>query len=392
MATDTEKITNNSDGRKVYRDKIDEIDNEIVRLFGERMRTAAGLASFKKEHSLPALDIRREREKIQDVVEKTPDDLKEYTELLYSFILELSRGYQNRLIGSGSELSSKISSAIENTPQLFPERAVVACQGVEGAYSQKAAEKLFKSPTIMYFSSFDAVFTAIEKGFCKYGVIPLENSTAGSVNSVYDLMTKHSFSIVRSIRVKVSHNLLAKKGTKLEDITEIYSHQQAITQCAEFLSTLKGVKVIPCENTAVAAKMVAESSRTDIATLSSSECQKLYGLDCLKPSVQDNDNNYTRFICISKDLEIYPGADRTSLMAILENKPGSLYKFLSRLYAFGIDLSKLESRPIPEKDFEFMFYFDLNTSVYSPQFLQLMSELGDITSEYNYLGSYREVM
>ncbi len=392
MATDTEKITTSPDGRKVYRDKIDEIDNEIVRLFSDRMRTAAGLASFKKEHSLPVLDIRREREKIQDVVEKTPDDLKEYTELLYSFILELSRGYQNRLIGSGSELSSKISSAIENTPQLFPERAVVACQGVEGAYSQKAAEKLFKSPTIMYFSSFDAVFTAIEKGFCKYGVIPLENSTAGSVNSVYDLMTKHSFSIVRSIRVKVSHNLLAKKGTKLEDITEIYSHQQAITQCAEFLSTLKGVKVIPCENTAVAAKMVAESSRTDIATLSSSECQKLYGLDCLKPSVQDNDNNYTRFICISKDLEIYPGADRTSLLAILENKPGSLYKFLSRLYAFGIDLSKLESRPIPDKDFEFMFYFDLNTSVYSPQFLQLMSELGDITSEYNYLGSYREVM
>ncbi|MCC8195457.1 MAG: chorismate mutase [Ruminococcus sp.] len=393
IVDETEKITpDTADGRKVYRNKIDEIDNEIVRLFGERMETAAGLASFKKEHSLPVLDIRREREKIQDVVDKTPDELKEYTELLYSFILELSRGYQNRLIGQGNELSSKISSAIENTPKLFPKRAVVACQGIEGAYSSIAAGKLFKSPNVMYFSTFDAVFTAIEKGFCKYGVIPLENSTAGSVNSVYDLMTKHSFSIVRSIRLKVEHNLLAKRGTKLEDVTEIYSHQQAITQCAEFLSTLKGVKVIPCENTAVAAKMVAESDRNDIATLSSSECQKLYGLECLKSAVQDNDNNYTRFICISKDLEIYPDADRTSLMVVLEDKPGSLYKLLSRLYAFGINLSKLESRPIPDKDFEFMFYFDLDTSVYSPQFLQLMSELGDICSKYNYLGSYREVI
>lgn len=177
----------------------------------------------------------------------------------------------------------------------------------------------------------------------------------------------------------------------MSDIKEIYSHQQAISQCSEFLSSLKDVKIIPCENTAVAAKMVAESDRNDIATLSSRECMKLYGLSCLKDSVQDKDNNYTRFICIAKDLEIYPGADRTSLMAVLEDKPGSLYKLLSRLYALGINLNKLESRPIPERDFEFMFYFDLDTPVYSPAFLQLMSELGDICQEYHYLGSYREV-
>ena len=146
------------------------------------------------------------------------------------------------------------------------------------------------------------------------------------------------------------------------------------------------------QNTAVAARMVAESGRDDVAALSSRACRELYGLDCLAASVQDQGNNYTRFICIAKDLEIYPGADRTSLMMVLPHKPGSLYKVLSRFYALGINLNKLESRPLPERDFEFMFYFDLETSVYSPQFQQLMGELPGLCEEFSYLGSYREVV
>ena len=378
--------------QKGFREQIDLIDDELVKLFAKRMEVSSKIAQFKKEKSLPVLDVKRERDKLKAVVDSSPDDIKEYTSVLYSLMFELSRSYQNKLIGKGTPLVSKIKDAIENTPKLFPEREAVACQGVEGAYSQIACDKLFKAPNVMYFSNFDAVFSAVEKGFCRYGVVPLENSTAGSVNTVYDLMTKHKFSIVRSIRLKVEHNLLAKPGMQISDIKEIYSHQQAISQCAGFLQSLKNVKIIPCENTAVAAKMVAESDRNDIATLSSRECMKLYGLSCLKASVQDKDNNYTRFICISKDLEIYPGADRTSLMAVLEDKPGSLYKLLSRLYALGINLNKLESRPMPEREFEFMFYFDLDTPVYSQEFLQLMGEIGDICEEFSYLGSYSEVI
>ena len=159
-----------------------------------------------------------------------------------------------------------------------------------------------------------------------------------------------------------------------------------------FLQSLPGVTVVRCENTAVAAKRVAESGRTDVAALSSRACVGLYGLESLASSVQDQGNNYTRFICIAKDLEIYPGADRTSLMMVLPHKPGSLYKVLSRFYALGINLNKLESRPLPERDFEFMFYFDLETSVYSPQFQQLMGELPGLCEEFSYLGSYREVV
>ena len=244
----------------------------------------------------------------------------------------------------------------------------------------------------MFLSSFEAVFSAVEKGLCRYGVVPLENSTAGSVNSVYDLMMQRHFSIVRSVRLKVDHNLLANPGAKLSDIREIYSHEQAIAQCQGFLQSLPGVRVIPCENTAVAAKRVAESGRSDIAAISSRACAPLYGLKCLQEAVQDKGNNYTRFICISKKLEIYPGADRTSLMATLPHKPGALYKLLSRFYALGINLDKLESRPIPERDFEFMFYFDLDVPVYSPQFLQLMCELGSVCESFAYLGSYSEVI
>lgn len=375
-----------------YRKEIDAIDADLTALFNKRMAVAAEIAAYKKANGLPALDAKRERDKLRELMQNSPEALKDYTAQLYSLIFELSRSYQNRILGSNSTLPADIERAIKDTTPLFPEDATVACQGVEGAYSQIACEKLFRMPNVFYCSTFDAVFSAIESGFCRYGVIPLENSTAGSVNAVYDLMMRHNFRIVRSVRLKVDHNLLAKKGVKLEDIREIYSHEQAINQCSAFLAKFKNVKVISCENTAAAAKFVAESDRRDIAALSSRACIELYGLDCLAASVQDEGGNFTRFICISKNLEIYPGADRTSLMMVLPHRPGSLYKVLSRFYALGINLNKLESRPMPERNFEFMFYFDLDTSVYSPQFIQLMGELEDVCESFAYLGSYSEVI
>ncbi len=375
-----------------YRDRIDAIDEQLVKLFSERMEVAKEIAAYKKENHLPVLDMKREKEKLRAVEEASPEEVKEYSRLLYQLMFELSRAYQIRLIGGGTELTERIRKAIETTPQLFPEGGFVACQGVEGAYSGLAAEKLFRNANVLFFSDFDAVFTAVDKGLCRYGVVPLENSTAGSVNSIYDLMMSHKFSIVRSIRLKVDHNLLALPGATISGIREIYSHQQAISQCSEFLQGLTNVKIIPCENTAVAAKRVAEGGRKDVAALASRTCMRQYGLTSLADSVQDQDNNYTRFICISKELEIYPGADRTSLMAVLPHEAGSLYKMLSRFYALGINLNKLESRPLPNRDFEFMFYFDLDTPVYSPRFLQLMDELETITERFTYLGSYSEVI
>ncbi len=377
--------------KKSFRDQIDEIDAQLVKLFSDRMALAAQIADYKKKNNLPIFDPKRERDVLTSVINQTPDEIKDYTPFLYSLIFTLSRSYQNRLNGISSELTQKIQDAIETTPRLFPEYASVACQGIEGANSQFACDRLFRNPNILFVSNFEAVFSAIEKGLCKYGVIPIENSTAGSVNSVYDLMMHHKFSIVRSVRIRIDHNLLVKPGTKLEDIREIYSHEQAISQCSHFLSTLPNVRVIACENTAVAAKMVAESGRNDIAALASVSCMKYYTLECLKESVQNTDKNYTRFICISKNLEIYPGANRTSFMLTLPHEPGSLYKLLSRLFALGINLNKLESRPLPNREFEFMFYFDIDTPVYSPKLLQLIGELPTACEQFTYLGSYSEV-
>ncbi len=377
---------------KELRNEIDLIDDQIVKLFGQRMDVAARVAEYKKQNNMPIYVPAREREKLQDVSEKAGPEMANYTRVLYSMLFELSRSYQSKQNTVTTELYNSIYNAIENTPKLFPQTPMVACQGVEGAYSQIACEKIFKSPFIMYFKNFEGVFTAIEQGLCQYGILPLENSTAGSVNKVYDLMIKHNFSIVRTFRLKVDHNLLVNPGTKLEDIKEIYSHEQAISQCAQFLHGLKSVKIIPVENTAVASEMVSKSGRKDIAALSSRNCAELYGLTCLAASIQDNGNNYTRFICISKNLEIYPGADKTSVMMVLPHRPGSLYKMLARLYTLGINVTKLESRPLPDRDFEFMFYFDLETSIYSDEFVQLMCELDSLCEEFKYLGSYSEVV
>ena len=374
------------------RKEIDAIDDQLVTLFQARMDVAANIAKIKMEQNLPVYHAGREREKLADVAGKSRDEMKEYTRVLYTQLFELSRTYQDKLMGKDSPVYDEITHAIESTPRVFPKSAMVACQGVEGAYSQIACEKLFRKPQIMYFQNFDGVFSAIEKGLCKYGMLPIENSTAGSVKKVYDLMIRHRFHIVRSVRIKIDHNLLANRGATLSGIREIFSHEQAINQSSAFLKSLGNVKVTAVENTAVAAEMVARSGRTDVAALSSRSCAELYGLECLAASVQDTGNNHTRFICISKDLEIYPGADKSTLMLVLPHKPGSLYKILARLYTLDINLLKLESRPIPDRDFEFMFYLDVETSVYSEDFAQMISDLNSICEECKYLGSYTEVV
>jgi chorismate mutase/prephenate dehydratase len=375
-----------------YRKEIDAIDEELVRLIGERMDIAAKIAEVKKEGNLPVLVAEREREIVARVSELTRPEYRNYMKVLYSLLFELSRSNQNRILKSGSEDFRAISEAMEKTPKLFPQNARVACQGVEGAYSQIACERLFKTASVLHFKSFEAVFDAVSRGMCDYGVLPIENSIAGSVKKVYDLMISRRFYIVRSVRLKVDHCLLAKKGTELKDIREIITHEQAIGQCAAFLDGLEGVKITQCENTAEAARFVAESERNDVAAIASRRCAELYGLISISSAIQDNGNNHTRFVCISRSLEIYPGADRTSIMMALPHKPGSLYKALSRFYALDMNLLKLESRAMPDRDFEYMFYFDVETSVYSEEFARLICELGEISEEFRYLGSYSEVI
>lgn len=376
---------------KELRDQIDAIDTQLVDLFKRRMAISQEVAVYKKERGLPVLDPGRERALLAQVGEQAGEDLADYAESVFRTLMAASRSYQNQCITS-SRIYPLIQKSLETTPKQFPPRATVACQGIEGAYSQIACDSIFKSPSITYFNTFDQVFAAVENGTCQYGILPIENSTAGSVNATYDQMTRHNFYIVRSARLKVSHNLLSKRGVPLEEIREVFSHEQAINQCSAFLSRLKDVKVTVVENTAIAARMVAQSERTDVAALSSRLCGEEYGLNLLRTNVQNQDNNYTRFICISKNLEIYPGADRTSLMMILPHRPGTLYYVLSKFYALGLNLRKLESRPLPDREFEFRFYFDLECSVYAPELERLLRDLEAESEQFRYLGTYSEVI
>ncbi len=375
----------------VLRDEMDDVNVRMLELFERRMDLAARIAEAKRATGKAVNDPARERAILAEVREKAGEGMGSYATVLFSLLMEMSRGYQERLLHPTTPLREQIEAALCDTPRLFPPAASVACQGVEGAYSQIACGKMFKHPTVSFFKNFEGVFQAVEAGFCDFGVVPLENSSAGTVSAVYDLMMKHDFHIVRTCRLKVDHDLLALPGATLDGVREVFSHEQAIAQCAGFLEGRKGVKVTAVANTAEAARLVAASGRTDVAALSSRSCAEIYGLATLARSVNDTGNNYTRFACIAKGLKIFPGADRTSLMMVLPHQPGSLYKALARLYSLDINITKLESRPIPERDFEFMFYFDLDTPVYAPEFAALLCELDDICEEFTYLGSYSEI-
>lgn len=376
---------------KECRKNIDRIDDEMVRLFVERMEVASEVAAYKREHGLPVLDQNRERDVIRAVREKAPPYLAGHVANLFQNIMSMSRYIQHAADAPRGKLVPMIRAALEETPKLFPQEAVVACQGVEGAYSQIACQKLFRYPKINFESSFEGVFQAVENGTCRYGVLPIENSSYGSVSDVYDLLKRYRAYIVRGLRLRIAHSLLAKPGVELSDVREVFSHQQALGQCGRFLWGHGEIKAIECANTAVAAKIVAESERRDIAAISSRECAPLYGLSILSSSVSDSDSNYTRFIVISKTLEIYPGASRLTMMTELSHRPGSLALLLARFASLGLDLTKIESRPIPGSDFEFKFYFDLDASVYSEDVLSMLAALEAEPEPFEFLGSYTEI-
>jgi chorismate mutase/prephenate dehydratase len=379
------------------RENIDQIDNELLRLIERRMEVAESVGRFKKDNALPVRDRERERQVLYRLCEQSRPELKGYIKSIYSVLFEASSSHQIKELHSGnpSKVQQLIESATKPRGVEFVKSATVACQGAPGAYSQIACDKLFRPADIMYCKDFEAVFKAVQGGLCKYGILPLQNIYASSVDKVYNLMSSYGFYIVRSIKLPIVHTLLAAPGAKLSDITEIISHEQAIRQCADsdFMRELsaRGVKVTTCENTAFAAKAVADSGRSDIAAIASRECAEIYGLSVLSDSVQAIDSNHTRFVCVAREPEIYEESDKTGLMLELSNEAGSLYNILAKFNVNDINMTKLESRPIPGRDSAFRFYFDLDTPTFSPELKRVLFELEREVIKFDYLGTYREL-
>ncbi|MDR0531470.1 MAG: chorismate mutase [Oscillospiraceae bacterium] len=374
------------------RQEIDAIDNELALLFQRRMALTGEVAREKRQSGGPILRREREEAILERLGAGMPLTTKSALNQLYSTIFRLSRGRQMSLMdGEECGIRQEIAAARERGSAGFPGVGSVACQGIRGAYSHIAAQQLFSEPNVVFLRTFDAVFRAVECGLCRYGVLPIENSTYGSVTQVYDLLKRHSCSIVRALRLPIDHCLLSR-AKFLKDVKEIYSHEQALGQCAEFLEKLgKHVAITVCENTAVAARMAAESGREDVAAISSEECAELYGLRVLKRSIQREARNETRFICIARQPELFPEANRCSVLLSLQHRPGSLAELLQLPAALGINLTKLENRPAPGREFEFLFYLDLECDASQPETVDFLERMAQLSEAFTFLGSYREM-
>ncbi len=373
------------------RAEIDSIDRELVRLFQRRLEIVGQVAASKHERGAPVTDPARERDILSRVTADVGPEYENGARLFFSTLFSIAKARQRTMLLGESPLVDSIRAAAAKG-QRFPNRAVVACAGTEGSYAQEAVSIMFPLPTILYFNGFEAVFEAVEQGLCPYGILPVENSAAGSVPAVYDMMVRHRFHIVRSLRLKVDHVLLAPRGVKMADIREITSHPHALAQCGAFLRAHPGVKSTPGPNTAVAAKALAASGRRDMAVIASRACAELYGLDVLAESIADATFNYTRFMCISKNLEIYPDAGKFSIMLSLPHRPGALSGLIAKFAAIDVNLTKLESRPIPGMDFEFRFTFEFEAPPTDSAVLALLSELSQdpAIEHFTFLGAYAE--
>lgn len=372
---------------KDLRNEIDEIDDQLIPLLIKRMNISKQVAEYKVERGIPVLNSEREQQILDDVEAKC-GELGNTIKTVFSATMDASRAIQHKIIGGGKALREAVVSSMSDK-KITAGGMPVACQGVDGAYSGVTAKKLFPDSPVKYYTQFEDVFEAVNKGDTKFGVIPVENSTAGSVHESYDLIMKYRFYVVGAYDLKIEHCLCAKESTRYEDITDIYSHPQALSQCNNFLHNFDFTG-INFSNTAAAAKYVAESDKNNIAVICSELAAKKYGLKILKRNVQNNNNNRTRFIVISKELIIGKDAEKISLIFSLPHKTGSLYRVLGRFSMAGLNLTKLESRPIENSDFSYHFYVDVMGTVRENSTLDLICALSDELPEFELLGNYYE--
>ena len=369
------------------RDEIDNIDMQLVELFKRRMKCSRSVAEYKLENGMKIFDPEREL-KVLDKVEDNAGEYGSSARQLYATILELSRALQHELLGSGEKLRNVILSAKKDIPYDSSDLKL-ACFGVPGTYAGRACATVFPNAEPVFYPSFQEVFAAIQRDEASFGVVPIENSTAGSVTEVYDLMLKYRYYIVSAIHISIDHCLAAKKGTRLEDITKVYSHRQALLQCSDYLRS-RGLWHEEYQSTAAAAQMTAQTDDKGIAAICSREAAKEYGLEVLLSGFQNDPNNMTRFMVISKELYIEDDADKISLCFSLPHRTGSLYNVLCRFAADGLNLTKIESRPKSGTEFEYLFYLDFSGNMNSKNTMPLMRALSDELVDFSFLGNYKE--
>ncbi len=373
---------------KDIRKDIDAIDSELITLLTKRMECSLKVAEIKRAEGLPIYHPGREKEILDKVTEKGGKYGSYFAEI-YSLLMQCSREVQHQENTPDSDVKSLILAADSN----LNVKGKVACYGEEGAFTRQALISAFGEENItpLYSKTFEGVFKAVNSGEAPFGFLPVENSSAGSVDEVYDLLLKYKLFIVASASMPVVHNLLGLENAEISDIKMVYSHKQALGQCSKFL-TEKGIAGVEYENTASAAKYVASLKDKSIGAIGSKTCADFGGLKILAPAVQSFENNKTRFILLSKTPIITENSEKISVVFSLDNTPGSLQKILTRFSLQGLNLTKLESRAGKNGDFETQFYLDFLGSAKSQKTLSLLSAMNNELADFYFLGNYKETI
>lgn len=362
--------------------QIDEIDRELVPLIKRRMECSLAVAEIKKKENLPIYHPEREKQILDRVEQTVGEEYGHFVSSIYKKIMSVSRSFQGNELNRNSDFAKTLS----NLPTSC-EYTKVFCQGAEGSFSHAAAEKMFPKMKPQFLTEFEDVFKAIENDDTAVGILPVENSTAGSVDSVYDLILKYNHCIVKAIELDVSQNLLSIGSA--DDVKIVYSHPHALKQCENYIKQ-NNIKAIEFENTALAAKYVAELNDPTVAAIGSTTAGVIYGLNVSKKAIQNQSNNITRFIAVSKKAVILPDSNTVSVAFTVPHEKGSLYSILGRFADSGMNLTKIESRPMGH-DFEYKFYMDFSGNIKDEHTLNLLASIESELSYFVFLGNYPEI-
>ena len=376
------------------RESINEVDQSLAQLFEKRMELVALVAEYKIENDIPILNSEREKQVIERALESLRDkSLSREMEIFFNELMAISREYQSRYIDEKFVAQTRGSDeawGINALASRETKNLKIGFQGVEGSFSEEALLNYFgKEAMTSSFRFFEDVFMAIDRGYVDYGILPVENSSTGSVNEVYDLLRKYGCHINGEIVLKVKQNLLGVKGASMEDIKEVYSHSQGFQQSAEFFKEHPSWKLIPYHNTALGAKLVSEAGDISRAAVASERAAAIYGLDILKENLNFNSKTYTRFVIVGKDLELDESSDKISVVLTVRHKAGSLCDVLRLFSQEGLNLLKIESRPIMDKSWEYFFHLDFEGNLQDPHVSRIMDQIRSRTTYFKILGNYR---
>ena len=379
------------DDLQSLRRDIDAIDRQLVELFKQRMDVTRRVGEYKREQGIPVLDQERERQVLQNKGELAGEELRPAVITLFQTVMALSRRQQRDLMGQGADNPGVRrwldAQAAQRQPIPAPR---VVYQGVPGAYSEQAALNFFGAGTnTAGLEQFEDCFLALREGRADYAVLPIENSSTGAIRQIYDLLTQYECYMVGETTVRVEHCLMALPGASLDTITHVYSHEQGLFQCERYLNAHPDWKQVPQADTAGSAQMVADSGDITKAAICSARAAELYGLTILAHAINHNTQNTTRFVVVSPRLELRPGADKISTLFVLPHEAGSLHEVLTVFAVHGLNMVKLESRPLPERSWQYMFFLEFTGAPDDPAVGDALHELAQTTGEFRVLGWFQ---